>query len=113
MEHRKLTLADLHGRAGERFGHLVHEAGLSNQGRVRVAEAMDAAVAHVVQKKGLQFGMQSQHVDTAMHFLDKYYEGRKLLKPKEREIIETSLKGHFGIKDAPPPETPVENEETV
>jgi len=65
---------------------------------------MKAAVAHVEQKRGLQYGMQGQHVDMALDFLDKHYEGRHDLTPKEREVIEKSFKTHFEVKKPPPPE---------
>lgn len=81
-----------------------HLAGLSEQARGRVDDAMRAAVAHVEEKRGLQYGMQGQHVDVALNFLNKHYEGRRDLKPKERELIERTFKTHFNIKDEMPPE---------
>lgn len=104
MDNRKLTQADFErGPARERFAHLQHIAGLNENSRGRVDEAMRAAVAHVEKTHGLQFGMQGKqtHIDTALHFLDKTYENRRDLKPKERELIEHSLKSHFDIKDEP------------
>ena len=60
---------------------------------------MKAAVAHIEKTQGLQYGMQAQHVDRALDFLSNHYEGRHDLKPKERELIEKSLKSHFGIAE--------------
>lgn len=89
MEDRKLTQAHFeHGPARERFIHLQNAAGLSAQSKGRVDEAMRAAVAHVEKKHDLQYGMQSHHVDKALDFLHRHYEGRHDLKSKEREVIE-------------------------
>jgi len=111
MENRKLTQRDFeHGPARETFSHLQHLAGLSEQGRGRIDEAMKAAVAHVEKTRGLQYGMQGQHVDMALNFLDKQYEGRHDLKPRERELVEESFKKHFNIKDELPPEPREEKE---
>lgn len=111
MENRKLTQAHLAGGlAHERFSHLQHLAGLSEQSRTRVNEAMQAAVAHVERKRDLQYGMQDKHVGMALSFLDKHYEGRHDLQPKEREIIEKSFKEHFDIKDTPRSEPSNEQE---
>ncbi len=102
MEDRKLTQAHFErGPARERFIHLQHAAGLSTQSRGRVDEAMRAALAHVEKTHNLQYGMQGHHVDRALDFLDKHYEGRHDLKPREREVIEQSFKTHFGIKEPP------------
>jgi hypothetical protein len=60
---------------------------------------MKAAVAHVEKTRGLQYGMQGQHVDMALSFLDKHYESRHDLKPKERAVIEKSFKSHFNITE--------------
>ncbi len=111
MDNRKLTQRDFeHGPARETFSHLQHLAGLSEQGRGRVDDAMKAAVAHVEKTRGLQYGMQSQHVDMALNFLDKHYAGRHDLKTKERELVKETFKRHFNIKDELPPETHEEKE---
>ena len=105
MTGRKLRQTDFdRPLVRESFGHLRNAANLSSQGKMRVAEAMKAAVAHVEKKRGLQHGMQGQHVGMALDFLGRHYEGRHDLEPKEREIIEKSFKSHFNIKDTPPPE---------
>lgn len=102
MNDRKLTKENLErGSARERFSHLQHVAGLSEQGKGRVDEALKAALEHVEKKKDLRYGMQGQHVGMALDFLDKQYDGRHKLEDKERKIIETSLKDHFGIKPEP------------
>ncbi len=111
MNNRKLTQVSLeHGPARERFTHLQHLAGLNEQGRARVNEATKAAVSHVERKRDLQYGMQDKHVDMALDFLDNHYEGRHDLKPKERKVIEESLKDLLKIKDVPPPKPHNEEE---
>ena len=99
MSDRKLTKENLErGPARERFNHLQHVAGLSEQGKGRVDEALKAALEHVEKKRDLSHGMQGQHVGMALDFLDKHYDGRHKLETKERESIETLLKDRFGIK---------------
>ena len=103
MNDRKLTQSDFErGPARERISHLQHVADLSEHSRIRVDEAMRAAVAHVEKEKGLTQGMRSKDVDTALNFLDTHYEGRHDLRPQEREVIEKSFKSHFHINDAAP-----------
>lgn len=100
MEDRKLRSADFErSLVSEKFRRLQHEAGLSEQGKGRVDEAMRAAVAHVEKERSLQYGMQAQHIDRALTFLDKHYEGRHDLLPKERELIERSFNSHFGVTE--------------
>lgn len=94
------------------FTHLQHVADLSPQGKERVNEAMLAALSHVEKRENLHLGMESKHLDEALHFLNTHYEGRHDLKPKERQVIEQSFKNHFGIKE-PPPESHNEQEEIV
>ena len=86
----------------ERFSHVQHSAELSSKGKVRVTEAMKAAVDHVVNKRGLQYGMQGQHVGMALDFLKKDYTGRHDLTPKELEVIKKSFDTHFEIKEKLP-----------
>lgn len=86
----------------EKFSSLQHAGDLSEHSRIRVDEAMRAAVTHVEKKEGLTQGMRSKDIGTALNFLDNHYEGRHDLKPHEREVIEKSLKSHFHIKDTPP-----------
>ena len=100
MNDHKLTQADFeNGPARERFNHLQHTAELSVQGRVRVDEAMKAAVAHIEKTHNLQYGMQGHHVESALSYVNNHYEGRHTLKPNERVVIEKSLKDHFNIKE--------------
>ena len=122
MYNRKLTQSSFGDRrVSERFSRLQHSAELSSQGRSRVEEAMKAAVAHVEKKQGLQYGMQGQHLDMAMDYLDKHYEGRHDLLPKERKVIEDSFKSHFEIKEpdhasitpTPPPSSKTMSERSI
>lgn len=111
MHNRKLTLGHLErGHSRKVFLHLQNAAGLQEHGRERVDEAMKATIAHVQKKRDLQFGMTEKHVDTALSFLKNHYEGRKLLKPKEREVIKHSLDLFF---DKKPEESRVEKLERV
>jgi hypothetical protein len=99
MSDRKLTRENLErGPARERFNHLQHVAGLNEQSKRRVDEALKAALEHVEKKEDLRYGMQGRHVGMALDFLDTRYDGRHKLEDKERKTIETSLKDHFGIK---------------
>ena len=70
---------------------------------------MKAAIAHVQKKRGLQLGITDKHVDMALGYLKNHYEGRKLLKPKEREVIAHSLDIFFGRK---PEESKVEDKKS-
>lgn len=93
--------------------HRMSRALLTEAGRGRVNEALQAAVRHVEETRGLQYGMQGQHVDLARHFLEKKYKARHELQPKERDLIETLVKDHFGIKNEPNAEpTPEPKNET-
>ena len=104
MTERTLRSVDLEQRrlVREDFGHLQHVANLSEQSKVRVGEALKAAIAHVEKKHDLQYGMREHHIDEALHFLDTHYEGRHDLKSKEREIVEKSFNSHFKVKETPP-----------
>lgn len=73
-------------------------ANLSREGHERVLGAMQAAIGHVAEKKGLQYGVSGKHLDTALGFLDKHYENRHDLKPHEREFIKSTLEKHYGIE---------------
>lgn len=79
------------------FIHLQNAAGLQEHGKARVDEAMKAAVAHVAKKYDLREGMRKHHIDEAVNYLEKHYEGRHDLKPTEREIIKESFNNHFGV----------------
>lgn len=76
----------------------MHRAGLSDQGRERVLEAMKAATEHVVHKNDLRLGVGGKHLETMEHFLDHDYHGRNDLKPKERDFIRNSFATHYGIE---------------
>lgn len=98
MHYDKLTHEHFaRGQSHETFSKL--QRGLSDQGRIRVSEAMKAAVTRITTKHELQYGMTPKHVDEALQYLHKDYEGRSDLLPKEREAIEQSFKAHFGIKE--------------
>lgn len=99
MNDRKLTRENLaHGSVHEKFSHLQHVAGLGEQSKKRVDDALKAALEHVERKEDLSYGMQSRHVGMALDFLEKHYDDRHKLEDKERKVIEMSLNEHFGIK---------------
>ena len=99
MHNRKLTLERLeHGHSRKAFLHLQNIAGLQEHGKGRVDDAMKAAIAHVQKKRNLQLGITDKHVDMALGYLKNHYEGRKLLKAKEKEVIQHSLDMFFGKK---------------
>jgi uncharacterized protein YggL (DUF469 family) len=104
MTDRKLTSEMLKGGpTHERFNHLLHRADLTEPGRERVNEAVQAAIDHVIEKRGLQYGMQGQHVEMALHFLEKhYYKDHRDITDKEKEVIKKLFEDRFGIKDEPP-----------
>jgi hypothetical protein len=96
MNDRTLSEKDIErGPVREKLSHLQHIDNIEGQARERVDEAMKAAVAHVEKTQGLQYGMQGKHIDKALDFLDKHYEGRHDLKPAERDFIEKSFNSYF------------------
>ncbi|MBI4065605.1 hypothetical protein HY412_00220 [Candidatus Kaiserbacteria bacterium] len=98
MNYSNLTHEHLErGRPREMFTHLQNTHGLQEHGKARVDEAMKAAVAHVAKKYDLREGMKEHHIGEAMNYLEKHYEGRHDLKPKELEVINKSFIGHFGV----------------
>lgn len=86
-----------HGSFHDALNHQMHRAEISEQGRDRVNDAMKAAIAHVAHKEDLRNGVGGHHVDEALHFMDTFYEGRHDLQPKERELIESTFRTHFGL----------------
>ena len=111
MHNRKLTVEHLgRGKSREMFIHLQNTAGLQEHGKARVDDAMKAAIAHVQKKHGLRLGMTDKHIDMALGYLKNHYEGRKLLKTKEKEVIKHSLDMFFNRK---PEEAEVEKEEKI
>lgn len=103
MNHSHLTFKHLErGESRKMFTRLQHSAGLQEHGKARVDEAMKAAIAHVTKKYDLHEGMRKHHIDEAMNYLEKHYEGRHDLKPNEREIIKESFSDHFDVEESPP-----------
>ena len=77
------------------FTHLQKSAGLQPHGQERVNNALRNAVTHITNKYDLS-GMHSGHIDEALHYLfSPQYKGYSKFEPKEREVIEQSLRAHF------------------
>lgn len=96
LKHEKLT--EQHFERPDvlrRFERLQKSAGLQEHGKERVNEALKAAVTHISNKYELS-GMHSGHIDEALSYLfSPKYKGYTQFKPKEKEIIEQSLRAHF------------------
>lgn len=95
-QHEKFTHEHL-GRADvlRQLTHLQNSAGLQEHGKERVNDALKAAVSHITQKHALS-GMHATHIDEALDYLfSPQYKGYTQFKPKEKEVIEQSLRAHF------------------
>lgn len=99
MSYSKLTQSDFgHGDVSRAFERVQRSHELTDHGRERVNEAMQAAVAHITKKHDLS-GMHETHVDEAMRYIHDHYDGRSDLSHTERKVIEQSFKHHFGIEE--------------
>jgi len=77
----------------------MHRAGLSDNGRERVVGALQAAIEHVAKKHDLSYGVGGNHIDEALHYVDKTYHSdsnrSNYLTPKERSFLEATLRSHY------------------
>lgn len=113
LKHEKLTEHHFERpNVLRQFERLQKSAGLQEHGKERVNEALRAAVTHITQKHSLS-GMHSEHIEEAVHYLfSPKYKGYTQFKPKEKEVIEQSLRAHFhGRPDLPETEEAA-NEDT-
>jgi hypothetical protein len=82
-----------------------HDAHLTAAGRERVEAALKAGVKAETKKFHLQYGAGDRHADSIEQFpMSKKYSAteRRLLKPKEKEVIKGSLDIFFKRKPVEP-----------
>lgn len=82
-----------------------HDAHLTAAGRERVEAALKAGIEAETKKFHLQYGVGDRHADSIEKFpMSKKYSAteRRLLKPKEKDVMKGSLDIFFKRKTAEP-----------